>query len=260
MAHTAPYLFDRTFEVPVKGSERQESTAARKLQEDWERKMAEACCTAYEEGREEGEAAALRRIEAETLEQVKILINCAQKTLANVERECDRVSRDSIEIAATAANLLAGELISRHPTINLEAMFREALEHIDDAPHIAITVNDAHAEAVQKAVSAVGAERGFTGKIVVLGDPDTKMGDCSLQWADGGITLDIEKCKREIAEIVRRHLDRLTPAPSPRPEKTNGNATADPLEPPRAEPAAAAQRDPVTETVSEPVAGSGEHT
>lgn len=260
MAQPAPYLFDRAFELPAKGSERQESAAARKLQEEWERKMAEACCTAYEEGREEGEAAALKRIEAETLEQVKTLIDCAKKILAKAERECDGIRRDAVQISEMTANLLAGELISRHPTLNLETLFREALEHIDDAPHIAITVNDAHVEAVQSAVSKVGAECGFTGNIVVLGDPDTKMGDCSLQWADGGIALDFEKCKREIGTIVRCHLDRLSSAPPSMPEEAGEKTAPQTPETLSNEPAEAPQSEPITETVSAPDAGSGEHT
>ncbi len=30
-------------------------------------------------------------------------------------------------------------------------------------------------------------ERGFEGRIVVLGEPDIALGDARLEWADGGI-------------------------------------------------------------------------
>lgn len=210
MAEAAPYLFDRTFEVTSKGSESAEASAALKLQEDWERKLADACCKSFEEGEAAGKAEALRQLEAETLEQVKQLVTGADKIFRAVDSECEQVRRNAIEIASTAAELLSGELISRHPTLNTEALFRDALEHACDAPHIAITVNDAHADQIQKTVAAVSAERGFAGKLVVIGDPETKIGDCSLQWADGGIALDTGKTRAEIHKLVRNHLDRPT--------------------------------------------------
>ena len=214
MAEAAPYLFDREFEVSHKGSESAEAAAKAKLEEHWEQKLAEACNTAFDEGMEAGRAEALQRIEADTLDQVNNLIGCVQKLLGAVENECNDIRRDAIEIASTTANLLADEYLARNPTLNVEALFRDALEHVDDAPHVALTVNDAHAEKIQAATSKIASERGFAGKIVVLGDPETKVGDCCLQWADGGISIETSALKSTLNAIVRKHLDRLAgPAP-----------------------------------------------
>lgn len=242
MAEAAPYLFDRMFEVSNTGADISEASAAEKMREEWERKMADACIKSFEEGQAAGEAETLQRIEAETLEQAKQLVAAAQKMIRTVESECDQIRRDSIEIAGMVADLLAGELISRHPTLNTEALFREALEHASDAPHIAITVNDAHAEEIQKAVTAQSAERGFTGKLIVLGDPETKTGDCALQWADGGISIDSDKVRGEIMKLVRNHLDRM---PGPQENAESGAAT---------------HTEQSIATESEPDAGSGERS
>jgi len=209
VAEAARYLFDRTFDAPVKGTESEEAVAHRQLQDEWERKMAEACCTAYEEGRAEGEEAARKSLEADMRLQVENLLASAQKIAAGLESECDRIRGDAIELGSLSANVLAEELIARSPELNLESLFTEALEHMDDAPHIALTVNDMLVDGVQKLVTSVATERGFTGNIVVLGDPETKQGNCVVQWADGGIALDIDKKRSAITQIVRRHLDRL---------------------------------------------------
>jgi len=214
MAEAARYMFDRKFDGPVKGGEPKKAVAARKMQEEWERKMAEACCKAYEEGRSDGEAEALKSIEEATRAETSVLLDGAKKLLGDVEQECDHIRQRAIELATITANLLAEELIARMPSINLEVLFTDALEHMGDAPHIALTVNDALAESVQTSVKSIAAERGFTGKIVVLGDPETKKGDCALQWADGGVSLDFEKTRSRISRLVQRHLDRLISQPS----------------------------------------------
>lgn len=254
MAEAVKYMFDRTFDVSVKG----DVAATRQLEEAWERKMAEACCTAYEEGRGEGEAEALKSIEEAIRTETGVLVESTQQLLGDVERECDHIRRNAIELATMTANLLAEELIARTPSLNLEQLFADALEHLGDAPHIALTVNDALAEGVQKSVATIAADRGFTGKIVVLGDPETKKGDCSLQWADGGISLDFEKTSQQISKLVRSHLDRLIskpPEPSPAQEPSDTPLSSD-VEAP--EPDAEPQSQPEIKPVSETATGPGE--
>jgi len=107
-------------------------------------------------------------------------------------------------------------------------------------------------------VTSIADERGFTGKIIVLGDPETKKGDCALQWADGGITLDFEKTSRKISQLVRRHLDRLI---SQSPEQSQAqdavNATGPDSEAvPKLDPELQSQTE--IEPVSETETGPGE--
>lgn len=250
MAEAAPYMFDRSFDAPTKGTEPEEAVAARKMKEEWERKMAEACCSAFEEGQAQGKAEALQSIEEATRAETGVLLESALKLQGIVKQECNHIRRNAIELASITAKLLAEELIAQSPSLKLEKLFTDALEHLNEAPHIAITVNDALAESVQKSVTAIASDRGFAGKIVVLGDPETTKGDCALQWADGGISLDFKKTSTEISRLVRRHLDRLSPISGetgPVPEAADKTAS-DP----------APQSNSETEPVSETVTGPGE--
>lgn len=256
MAEAVKYLFDRAFESPAKGAGSFGSTAAQKLQEEWERKMADACSTAYEEGRAEGEAEARKGIELETRDQVGVLLTCAEQLLNTVNQECEGIRKEAIQLASTTATLLAKELIERMPVANLERIFAEALEHAGDAPHIALTVNDDLVESIQKTITSIAAERGFTGNIIVLGDPEIQTGDCCLQWADGGISLDFEKTRNAIAQIVNRHLDASDSQPQAAPAVL-------PELPVQSGPApqnddAGSQTQSETESVSASISGSGE--
>lgn len=218
MVQTAKFMFDRSFEAPSRGR------PGDRTREEWERKVAEARQAGYEQGRADGEAAAKDSLEAETRETVDTLIDSAGTVLEAVDAECAGIRRQSAELALTAANCLAADLVNRMPATTLEAMFAEALDYIGEAPHVALTVNEKLADIVQEKVSALAAKRGFEGRIVVLGDPDTRTGNCHVQWADGGITLDMESTTRSIMRIVRRHLDgRDNAAPSPSPAAANGS-------------------------------------
>lgn len=236
MAEVVKYLFDRAFEPPAKAGSKG-TAAALQMQEEWERKMADACCTAYEEGHAEGEAEARKGFERKTCDQVVALLQCAENLLRNVKQECEGIQSEAIALANMTASLLAKELIEQMPTANLESLFAEALEHANDAPHIVFTVNDNVVDEVQKTITSIAAQRGFLGKIIVLGDPETKAGDCCLQWADGGISVDFEKTRKAISQIVERYLTT--------PETQAQTAGAD-------------QAQSETNIVSGPISGSGE--
>jgi len=205
MAEAARYLFDRTFEAPARGSKSRNSAVTHRSQEEWEHMLAEASRAAFEEG----VAETLQGLEADTRDQVNALLKSVQQLLGQVERECNAIRNKAITLATTTATLLARELTERMPVTNLEALFAEALDHIGDAPQIALSVNDSLVDNVRNAVSSIADERGFTGKIVVIGDPDKKIGDCSLQWADGGIELEQDKISNAISGIVKRHMEKM---------------------------------------------------
>jgi len=46
----------------------------------------------------------------------------------------------------------------------------------------------------------------FTGRLIVLADPEVAVGDCRIEWADGGSTRDRAAVEQLIAEAVDRYL------------------------------------------------------
>lgn len=230
MRQPAKYLFDRQLDATAAPSEPPELVAERRLRTEFERELAEARKAEYDRGRAEGVRTALQSLEAQTREAAGQLVENAAALLEGLESECRAIRAEAVRIALMASERFAGELVRRDPTALLEAMFARCLENLATAPHVAIRVNDALAEPLQKKVSAIAAERGFSGKVIVLGDPETDRGDCRIEWADGGIARDFDSLRRHIAGIVQRHLEashssRAACAGAP---KANGAAPASP--------------------------------
>lgn len=198
MAETAKYLFDRNLEAPAAAAQSLE----RQLRQEFEQELA----TARQKEYERGQTDALQSLEAKIDEAVGQLVDSAAQILVNLEKECSIVRGEAVKVALAASERLAGELIHREPVKLLESLFSQCLEHLNDAPHIAIRVSDACAERLQKKVTATAEQRGFAGKIIVLGDPETQTGDCRIEWADGGISRDFEHLRASIAGIVQRYL------------------------------------------------------
>jgi flagellar assembly protein FliH len=59
-------------------------------------------------------------------------------------------------------------------------------------------------------MKAIAEERmkvsGFSGRLIVLGDPEIRMGDGRLEWADGGLVRDINAISNEINTRISAYL------------------------------------------------------
>ena len=72
-------------------------------------------------------------------------------------------------------------------------------------------VNDALLATAKQRLGEIARTRGFEGRLVVLAEPDIALGDCRIEWADGGVIRDSAKTEAAIAEMVRRYVTARAP-------------------------------------------------
>ena len=61
-------------------------------------------------------------------------------------------------------------------------------------------------EVAHKRLEEIARLRGFEGRLVVLAEPDIALGDCRIEWADGGLARDRAATEAAIAEAVERYV------------------------------------------------------
>ena len=54
--------------------------------------------------------------------------------------------------------------------------------------------------------SAMIASSGYAGRLVVMGDPEIRIGDGRLEWVDGGLVRDIAEISRQIDRQIATYL------------------------------------------------------
>src|SRR3569833_2133214 len=95
---------------------------------------------------------------------------------------------------------------------DLDLGHREERNSVLTESAMAALVGNARAEAVREFATARIATSGFTGRLVVLGDPDRTDGDARLEWVDGGIARDRATLETEIDRRVAAYIaSRRTP-------------------------------------------------
>ncbi len=199
MSAPAKFLFDVDFAA---GAERE---AAITLAEH-AIKLAEAETAAHRRGYAEaqGDAGveADRRI-AGTLERIAVCLGEANNALQAIEA---RLECEAVEVAVAVARKLAPALLEREPFAEIARLASVCFRELIAAPHIAVRVNDSVYATAREKLDEITRANGFEGRLVVFGEPGVGVGDCRIEWADGGISRDASAADAAIGEAVARYI------------------------------------------------------
>jgi flagellar assembly protein FliH len=169
-------------------------------------KLAEAETNAHRRGYAEAQADAkveFDRRMADTMERIAANLTAANNTLKAIET---RLECEAVEVAVAVAKKLSPTLLAREPFAEIAALARECFRELVTAPHIAVRVNDAlYAEAREKLEDIVRT-RNFPGRLVVLAEPDIAVGDCRIEWADGGVNRNAAAAEAAIDAAVTNYI------------------------------------------------------
>lgn len=168
--------------------------------------VAQAREDAYAEGLAAGEKNAAN-LAAQTIAAAAATIAAKSAEMANALDHASRAHlRDAVELAASIGRKLAFSLISAQPTAELEALIAECMASLDGVPHLVIRCHPDTADAIRDIATDHMATSGFSGRLIVMGDPDQRQGDGRLEWVEGGLVRNIDAISEEIDTKISAYL------------------------------------------------------
>jgi flagellar assembly protein FliH len=198
MIRAQKFSFDEEFGGERRSGSSRRSADLHKLEEAEHQGFARGVL----EGRREAEEEAAMRA-AHAMEQLAIQ---AGRILAHLDDERLRFEREAATLALAFARKLAGDLVDRQPIGPLQEAAEECFRHLVGTPHIVVTLPQEHVDRAKATLDRMAAQRGYDGRLIVLGDPDMDAGDFRLEWADGGVSRDARSLSALIATSIARHV------------------------------------------------------
>jgi flagellar assembly protein FliH len=195
MAALPKYLFDNEFGP---GGSTEENKTAIALEEAEQRGYHNGLTAAEAQGRTEAERRA-----AAAFERIGGALERIASSLGAVEL---KLEAEAIEIAFAVARKLAPELIARQPMTEIAALASANLSELMAAPHVVVRVHESLHEMARTKLEEIARFRGFEGRLVVLGEADIAVGDCRIEWADGGVVRDRAAVEAAVSEAVERYI------------------------------------------------------
>jgi flagellar assembly protein FliH len=199
MSAPAKFMFDIDFGAP--------KPANTVLLSEHEAKLGEAETRGYRNGftagQQEAAGESARRL-AIAMESVAHSLSIMTRGLSAVEV---RVEAEAVEVAVATGRKLAETLIAREPFAEIEALALDCFRELVTTPHVVVRVNDALYELAQEKLAAIARETGFDGRLLIMAEPDIAVGDCRIEWADGGMMRDKAATDALIGETVQRFVE-----------------------------------------------------
>ncbi len=155
-----------------------------------ESEVAHAEAAAYERGFADGRLAQDLALQERMTTALERLATLAQGLLADAAASRAAAEMAAVEFALAFARQIGGAAIARAPVAPIADAARGCFEHLAGVPHLAARVNQALVEDTQKVLGRLAQERGFEGKMIVIGEPDIPPGDVRLEWAEGAMIRD----------------------------------------------------------------------
>ena len=94
------------------------------------------------------------------------------------------------------------------PFTEIAALATECLKHLAAAPHVVVRVNDSLHEIARARLDEIARARGFEGRLMVVAEPEIAVGDCKIEWADGGVVRNAAKTDLAIVRFYPVLADR----------------------------------------------------
>jgi flagellar assembly protein FliH len=199
MGAPAKFLFDTDFSV-AKTKERVITSA------EVTERMAEAETRGYRSGYDAGQHEATvengRRLSL-TLDQIGRSIETLVGHFSGAEA---RMEVEAVDVAVSVAKKLCTQLMAAEPLTEAMALVGECFKQLTSTPHIVVRINEQVYDGARPHIERLAKQSGFEGRLVILAEPDIPGGDCKIEWADGGVTLDRATTETKIDELVGRYM------------------------------------------------------
>lgn len=163
---------------------------------------AEGHAEGFVEGERSASAEAARRLAS----AAQAVADHTAALSASLDDSRHQTLTDAVGLAATIGRKLAGHLLAAQPMGEIEALIAESLASLDAVPHLVIHCAPEIADAVREMALARIAMSGFSGRLIVMGEPDMKPGDTKLEWVDGGVARDRSGIEAEIDQRISNFL------------------------------------------------------
>ncbi len=161
----------------------------------------------YEEGFEAGRKAAEASAENRFLENAARIEEMLGDLLSRLDSRLAEHETEAAQLAVATARKFAMNLVAREPIVEVEGLFRDCIGKVGDAPHLVVRVNEELYEEAAGRLQTIASQSGFEGRLIVMGEPDITVGDCRIEWAEGGVNRDLKATDAQITKRLKSYFE-----------------------------------------------------
>ena len=211
------FLFERSFDDELMSCAR----AGKKAVVTYSAQQMEA---AQKESYENGVTAGQKTMMENQQQYMNVLLAQLDQKLTHITEQSREQWHKQLahleEMALVIMRKVLPSYVERNGVQEIEAIVEQVISEMAHEPRLVVRVGEAQFDAISAKIKEISEQKAYTGKVVVLSEPDLGTADCRIEWADGGIERDMNALWQSLDRILET-TQTLTP-PTSKPGDNSG--------------------------------------
>ncbi len=158
------------------------------------------------EGHNEGFAKASSEIQATLADATIRLADGIEQMMADRDDLNAGRTGQPLKIALAILSKLLPVTMEQHGQAELETFIISCLTEAVDEPRLSIKVGASVLQHMRPRIEELAKQRGFAGRLIILGDPKLGASDASIEWAEGGAERNTETLLADLVSVAEKML------------------------------------------------------
>ena len=156
----------------------------------------------FDAGFAAGHKAGLEEHDAQFASLVDLIGNKIEHLLQNAQAFQKQSEEGMRRIALAISRKFLPDFITRNGTQEIEAILSEVMTEMIHEPRLVVRIHESQFDTLNEKINTLATQKAYAGKVVVLADAEIAVGDCRIEWADGGMERNTEATWNQIENVV----------------------------------------------------------
>ena len=161
----------------------------------------------YRQGQEDGRAAAwqeaMQSVEKQTSDTLNVIANSVKELLARSQNDSQAAFAAAVDFAMAVCRKAVPALSERHAIGEIAALLEKNFRFLKDEPKISLRLNPQLADRIKPMLAALVKRESFGGQIAVVRDDSLPVGDCRIEWKNGGLERKTQDVLNQTEELLK---------------------------------------------------------
>ena len=175
------------------------------LEEGRSKGLAEGRIKGLEEGHETAWQEAMVSIEKQNSDTLSSIDDSLKNILETLERQSQKAFCSAIEFSMAVCRKALPSLCEKNAVNEIRNLLEKNLCFLKDEPKISLRLNPFLADKVKPVLSELLRKETYHGKVSIVRDDSLPVGDCLVEWKNGGLEKRIQDVLNHTEELVKSY-------------------------------------------------------
>lgn len=172
-----------------------------------------------EEGRENAWQEAMVSIEKQNSDTLNAIDASLKELLARSQNDSQTAFTTAVGFAMAVCRKVVPALSEKNAVGEIQGLLEKNFHFLKDEPKISLRLNPFLADKIKPVLADLVKKESYAGKIAVIRDDSLPVGDCHVEWKNGGLQRNAQDVLNQTEELVKLYAQ-AAPQTEPAEEKT----------------------------------------